>query len=149
MRKLLENSDLGLLFARLGVGSVLFVHGLGKLLGVGPAAFPAPEFAMMLSGMGLPVAIGFAYLVTFVEVLGGLGLVLGVLTRYFSIMAAIDMFAAMVLVHMSSGFAVSNGGYEFVLVMAMVALGLVFTGSGNYSVEEKFLDGEIWLEDYL
>ncbi len=133
----MDNPDLGLLLARLGLGSVLFVHGVGKLFAAGPAALPIADFAGMLGGMGLPAAVALAWLVALVETFGGLAIVGGIFTRCAATLAAVDMLAALYLVHLSNGFPVSNNGYEFVLVLAATSLALVFTGPGSYSLQER------------
>ena len=48
---------------------------------------------------------------------------------------AVNMAAALVLVHLPSGFTASNGGYEYVLVLALCSLGLAVGGPGALSAD--------------
>jgi putative oxidoreductase len=44
------------------------------------------------------------------------------------------MAGAIVTVHLPHGFSVANGGYEFAMTEFLVALALLFTGPGTYSL---------------
>lgn len=140
-----ETSDWSVALLRFGLGIVFLVHGIGKLFGVGPAAADLAGFAGMLSGMNVPAATFFAYVVAIVEGLGGLLVLLGLFTRYASALIAVDMLTATVLVHLPNGFAVSNGGYEFVLVLFLMATSLVLSGAGALSLELALFDEEFGL----
>lgn len=137
-----ETSDWSSALLRLGVGTVFLVHGVGKLFGVGPAANPIPAFAGTLGELGVPAAIVFAYVVRVVETLGGLLVLLGLLTRYASAFIAMDMLAAVLLVHLPNGFVVANGGYEFALVLFLTSISLMLGGSGELSLEHELLGEE-------
>lgn len=129
---------------RLGVGVVMVVHGLGKL-DLGPLANDAgvAGFAGFLASMGVPAPSALAWVVTLVEAGGGVLVLLGVLTRYAAALVALDMAAAFVLVHLPNGFAVSEGGVEFVLVLGLAALALVLSGPGALSLERAVLGREL------
>jgi putative oxidoreductase len=47
------------------------------------------------------------------------------------------MMVAVFMVHLGNGFFWTKGGYEYPLLWGIVALGLVFGGSGKLSVEER------------
>lgn len=124
----------GPLCIRLALGAIMIVHGAGKALGVGPAASSIPGFADSLAGMGLPAPLALAWIVALVEFGGGLAVLSGVFTRVAAAAVAADMFAAVMLAHLSNGFLVSEGGYEFALLLGLAALSLVVTGAGALSV---------------
>ena len=63
------------LIARVIVGVIMAVHGFQKLVG-GPANFGA-----FLQQLGVPAPTLMAYVVTFVELVGGILLILGLLSR--------------------------------------------------------------------
>jgi putative oxidoreductase len=67
------------------------------------------------------------------EFFGGIALVLGLLTRLFSLGLAIDMCVAILLVQLKKGF--SGFEFEFMLMAASVALFLA--GAGSFSVDEQ------------
>lgn len=111
---------------RLTVGAVFIAHGSQKLFG----AFGGPGlkgFSMMLGGMGLKPPIAWALLVALVEFLGGIALILGLLTRLSAILLAVVMVVAIVGVHLKQGFF----GFEYPLVLLAACLSLLFTGPGR------------------
>ncbi|MBN8630683.1 MAG: DoxX family membrane protein [Rhodobacterales bacterium] len=71
--------DLGLLLARLFLGVPFIIWGIMKLRGGDAKLVP------VLAGMGLPDARGLAWLVGLCELLGGLGVALGVYTALFAL----------------------------------------------------------------
>jgi putative oxidoreductase len=75
-----------------------------------------------------------AVVVTLVEFLGGLALLLGLLTRWAAIPLAVGMLVAMLTVHLQAGFFLPNG-YEYALTLLAANVGLVLLGSGEASVD--------------
>jgi putative oxidoreductase len=57
------------------------------------------------------------------------------LTPFASALIVATMLVAIWTVHIDKGFFVSNGGYEYPLVNAAVALGVAFTGPGLISLD--------------
>lgn len=120
-----KNIDVGLLLIRLGLGAVFFAHGVQKLQGLdGVIGF--------FGTLGLPPF--FAYLVAGVETLGGLALIVGLWNHWAAKLLAIVMIGAILLVKGSKGFL---GGYEFDLMLLFALSGILFTGAGKYSLDEK------------
>jgi putative oxidoreductase len=106
------------------------VHAWGKiLLGVIPA-YPA------YSKIGLEPAWFFAWGSTLVEFLGGIGIILGLFTRFCAAAVAIEMFVIFCL-YWNNGFAWLNRGYEYVLLWGLVAFAIALRGGGPYSVDRK------------
>ena len=130
----------GLALVRVALGIVFTVSGVGKVLGVGPKAMGIQGFAGFLGGLGVPLPTLVAWGVGLLELVGGVLLLVGLLTRIVGALMAINMAAALVLVHLPSGFVASNGGYEYVLVLAFCSLGLAVGGPGALSVDEA-VDG--------
>ncbi|RRJ33586.1 DoxX family protein [Halocatena pleomorpha] len=130
----------GPLLIRIGLGAVMIVHGIGKLMGVGPAAMPISDFAATIGGLGFPATTGLAWLVALIEFGGGVLLVAGLFVRYAAIGVAINMLVATVLVHLPQGFS----GYEYTLVLFFMALSLVATGPGQFSLTHTLFDGELY-----
>lgn len=123
---------------RFGLGVVMIVHGIGKLAGVGPASMPISDLAMTIAGIGLPATTPLAWLVALIEFGGGVLLVMGLFVRYAAIGLAINMLAATVLIHLPQGFS----GYEYTFVLFVMALSLVATGPGPFSLTHALFDGE-------
>jgi putative oxidoreductase len=117
-----------LLLLRVASSVVFLYHGssilFGAFGGTGPAKFAA--------FMHTPVAIG--YLVGVGEFFGGLGVLLGIFTRISAASIAIIMLGAIIVVHFAHGFDVGRGGSEYAFTQLLIALALVFTGPGEYSL---------------
>jgi putative oxidoreductase len=120
--------NLALLFLRIASGLAFLCHGGGTLFGMfggsGPVNFAA--------GMHAPVIVG--YLVGLAQFGGGLAVLSGVLTRVGAACIAVVMIGAIFLVHLPHGFNVGRGGMEYALMQLLIALALLVTGAGDYSL---------------
>lgn len=85
--------------------------------------------------MGVPGASAVAPVVATLELVGGVALILGLLTRVFAALLAVDMLGALFLVHAPAGVFVANGGYELVLLFAGAALAIALAGAGKISAD--------------
>jgi putative oxidoreductase len=126
---------------RLVLGIVFFAHGAQKMLGwFGGYGFHA-TMGFMTAGMHIPAA--FAFLAIAAEFFGGLGLILGLLTRVAAFGIAVNMLVAIVTVHAKFGlFANWTGtqkgeGYEFHLLVLAIAAYLMIRGAGAVSIDRK------------
>jgi putative oxidoreductase len=129
-------ASLGLLALRVVVGAIFAAHGAQKIF-----EFTIPGTVGSFAGMGVPFAEIAAPAIAFLELVGGILLILGLLTRPIGILLTMDMVVALVLVHLPAGLWVGDGGYEFVAVLGVAALALALTGAGRYSVDGAFLRG--------
>jgi putative oxidoreductase len=136
------SASLGLLVLRVVVGAVFAAHGAQKIF-----EFTIPGTIGSFAGMGIPLPEIAAPVVAFVELAGGILLILGFFTRPAAVLLAVDMAVALVAVHLPSGLWVGNGGYEFVAVLGAGALALAFTGAGRFSLDGALLRGRVpaWL----
>ena len=73
-------------------------------------------------------------IVTLVEFLGGMRLIVGLLTRWAAALNAFDMVVAILVVHLKNGF-LEPGGYEHPLIMLAACIALVMLGPGSVSVD--------------
>jgi len=80
----------------------------------------------------MPAVIG--YLVGLAQVAGGLAVLTGILTRVGAACVALVMLGAIFLVHLPHGFDVSRGGMEYAFTELLLAIALIFTGPGAYSL---------------
>src|SRR5215470_12592607 len=87
--------DLALLIARVIVGVVFMAHGAQKLFG----AFGGPGLSVVVQMIG-----PLGYLVSIGEFFGGLGLVVGFLTRFSAVSITLIMLGAIGMVHGKVGF---------------------------------------------
>lgn len=124
----------GFLILRLAVGAVFAVHGWQKL-----TVMSVGGVAGFFGSLGIPFPEIAALVVTLVELVGGVALILGLGTRLVGALLAIDMLVALLLVHLPNGFAVENGGYEFVLVLLAASLFFALSGPGRLSLDARLL----------
>jgi len=132
-------SGWSVLFLRFSIGVVFLVHGIGKLFAVGPVALGVSNFSGYLAGLGVPLPMLAAWIVTLVETFGGLAILLGLFTREAALLLSLDMLTAFFLVHLPNGFAVQNNGYEMVILLFFGCLTLLLHGPG-----EKWALGKRW-----
>ncbi|HEX8476317.1 MAG TPA: DoxX family protein [Pyrinomonadaceae bacterium] len=125
---------------RVALGLIFIAHGAQKVLGVweGPglskfAANPAP-FGLQPSWLWMGAA-------AFAELIGGILILLGFLTRLGAFAIAVIMLIAMFGVHWSGGFFLSNKGIEYTLALLGMALALLVSGGGRASVDETLVKG--------
>lgn len=120
---------------RVVLGVIFFMHGSQKVLGLfggGGLAATVQGF----TGMGMPAAL--AYLVCFTEFLGGLGLVVGLLSRLAAFGIMCVMIGAVAMVHWKNGFFLQNQGYEYNLALIGLSLGVILGGPGCCGFDNLF-----------
>ena len=74
------------------------------------------------------------YLVTIGEFFGGLGLIVGFLTRFSAASLIVIMIGAIAMVHGKNGFFSSAGGYEYNLALIGLLLPIFLAGPGKHSI---------------
>lgn len=111
---------------RIALGVIFVMHAYYALFELGPRGAVA-----LLRSLSLPVPeIGAWYLIL-AHGLGGLLLILGVVTRWAALANLPIMAAAFFLVHLRHGFFIGRGeGYEYVLLVLAATLAQVFLGPG-------------------
>ena len=72
---------------------------------------------------------------TWFELLGAIGLVLGLATRFFSISLVVLTVVAWSAVHADHGFNVCDNGYKLPLMYLIMFVPLVFNGAGKLSLD--------------
>jgi putative oxidoreductase len=119
---------------RLGLGAVMIGHGAQKVLG----SFGGPGFNTFTSGgtpftFMRPTSLWLAA-AALSELVGGILVTLGLLTRVGAFFIACTMLTAAIGVHWPNFFA-SNKGYEFPMALFAIALSLLISGGGAASVD--------------
>ncbi len=125
---------------RLSLGVIFVAHGAQKVLGSygGPGlqqfiSYP-PPFGFMKPGWLWMGAAAFS------ELIGGILLILGLLTRLGAFVIACIMLTAIVGVHWGAFFA-SNKGFEYPLALFAMSLALLVSGGGMASVDLALMKG--------
>jgi putative oxidoreductase len=124
---------------RLVLGVVFFAHGAQKMLGwFGGFGF-AGTMGFFTGMAHIPAPL--AFLAIAAEFFGGIGLILGFLTRIAAFGIGVNMLVAIMTVHLPFGFFMNwtgtqkGEGFEFhLLVLAIVAF-LMIRGAGAFSVD--------------
>jgi len=135
-----------LAIARLGLGIVMFAHGAQKMLGWwgGPGFDGAMGF---FGSMGIPAL--FAFLAIAAEFFGGLGLIVGFLTRIAAFGILANMLVAVAMVHGRHGlfmnWAGNKGGegFEFHLLAIAMALAVIVGGGGALSIDHALVHSPV------
>ena len=99
-------------------------------------------FAGFVDSLGVPAPDLIAYLVTYLEFIGGIALILGLATRYVAALFVIEMVFTIMLVKVDVGLIAPEGGpgAELDILILAIALSLVLTGAGRWSAD-AFLVG--------
>lgn len=121
----------GITLLRVVLAVVFLVHGGQKLF-----VFGFHGVAGFFGQIGVPLPGVSAVVVTLVEFFGGLALLVGLLTRFFALLLAIDMAVALLLVHLKNGFFLPEG-FEYVLILLAANLALVLAGAGAWALDQK------------
>jgi putative oxidoreductase len=136
----MEPADLALLLIRIVVGGTMMAHGVNHWVGGGKIAGTASWF----EGLGLRHGRLQAWASVVTEIGAGALLVLGLLTSLASAAVISITLVAGLLAHRRNGFFVFKDGYEYVLVLAVVAASLAMLGPGEVSLDRAIdidLDG--------
>jgi len=107
---------------RVAVGIIFMIHSTGKF---------NPQFQGFFTGIGLPSEMQIP--IALAELVGGILLVTGVLTRITSSVLAIDMLGAIFLVKKLKTFS-GQGGWEFELLILAILLVIIVIGPGRVSI---------------
>ena len=125
-----RSTDLGLLFLRVFSGLALaLAHGRGKFP-------PSQRFVENTEKMGFPLPEVFAWAAAGAELIGGVLLAIGLLTRPSATLIVATMATAAYLGHAGDPF----GAKEKALLFGVVALLFLFSGAGRFSLD-AFIGG--------
>ena len=120
----------GIALLRLTLGIMFIAHSVVlKLLTYG-----LDGTAQFFVGVGLPAWL--AYATFFAEALGGVLLLLGVLTRSVALGLTLPLIGAIVWVHGGNGwvFTAPNGGWEYPAYLIVLCVAQSLLGSGAYAL---------------
>ncbi|HWP27445.1 MAG TPA: DoxX family protein [Xanthobacteraceae bacterium] len=119
------------LVIRVAVGWNLVVHGWPKLGG------PSPAILKAFADLGFTPPAYWFWASCIIEFFGGIAIILGLFTRFWSAAVAIEMLLIMIA-YWGNGFGWMRRGYEYVLLWGLVAFAIALRGGGPYSLDRKF-----------
>ena len=123
-------SQWSLALLRVVLGFVFAYHGYLKLFVPGGFTGTVNFFA----SIGIPVPAYAALSAGVIEFFGGLFLILGLLTKWSTVLLLIDMLVAFFRVHLANGFLIGKGGYEFVIVLLAGLAVVLASGAGKLAL---------------
>ncbi len=150
LKKLFHTEDDTVLtILRLVLGVVFLAHGSQKMLGwFGGYGFKA-TMGFFTQTMHIPMV--FALLAICAEFFGGLGLLLGLLSRIAAFGITVNMLVAIFMVHLPNGLFMNwsgqqkGEGIEYHLLVIALTLAVMIRGTGAFSLDRAIsalLDGE-------
>jgi len=125
LRYLDRLQPLALLVLRLVLGAIMIGHGYPKL-------FALSHQVESVRGLGLPGWLAFFSVAA--EFLGGVAVLVGLLTRLAALGILINMAVAIGKVHWKNGL-MGKGGYEYALSLAAIAFALILFGAGPIALD--------------
>lgn len=108
---------------RAAIGAIFIVHSIKKF---------DPSWQEWLIGVGLPPELQLP--IALAEFIGGIMLIGGVLTRITASIFSIISLGAIFHIRWENGFFVSQGGWEWDLVMLAAQLSIIAAGPGRISI---------------
>ena len=108
---------------RASIGVIFLVHSLKKF---------DPSWQEWLIGIGIPPEMQLP--IALAEFIGGVFLIVGLLTRITGIVFSVILLGAIFHIRWEKGFFVSQGGWEFDLIMLAAALSIIVIGAGKISI---------------
>lgn len=140
-KRISDSTDsIALLLLRIPLGVIFIAHGSQMLLGLFGGAGLTATLKYFENSLGIhPV---FTLLAIIAEFGGGIGILIGFLTRFSAFGIAATMTVAIVKVHWAHGFFLSSSrghGIEYCLALLGMALALVVTGGGSWSFDRIIL----------
>ena len=129
-----RRSDYAGLILRVPVGLILAAHGAQKLFGWF-GGYGLAGTGKWLASIGLEPGLLMALLAGGAEFVGGLLLIVGLLTRPAAIAIAITMLVATISVHIGNGLFIANNGYEYALTLLVVTVAVAVQGAGRFALD--------------
>ena len=127
----MNKNEAGTIILRIILGLTFFIHGFSKFQG------GISNTVGFFDSIGIP---GFlAYIVSVIELIGGIALILGIGTRIVSVLFAVIMLGAIFTVKLPLGF-LGNGqmaGYELELALLAMAIFMAFANRSIFSLDNK------------
>ena len=125
-------ADISYLIIRVTAGLMLIPHGYPKVMTAG-----ASGVAAMLGRYGIGFGEPFAYVLMFLETIGGILIAIGYLTRPIALLLVIEFLVIIFVAHWPRGYFASANGIELPLLWGLILLAILLRGGGPYSVDRR------------
>jgi putative oxidoreductase len=144
LRKIVSTTNDGTpTILRLVLGIVFLAHGAQKMLGwFGGYGFSG-TMGFFTHQLKIPAPLAFLAIAT--EFFGGLGLVIGLLSRIAALGIAVEMIVVIFMIHGHFGFFMNwtgqqkGEGFEYHLLTIATSLAILIKGSGAFSVDRLLM----------
>lgn len=133
-----HRADLALLLTRIGVGTIFIAHALMRLqVGV-------DSFATLLgASLGFPAPYLFAWLTIFVELFGGIALIVGIAAPVAAALLSVISIVSILTIKAKLGLVARTGvGAELEVALLVGTLAVSLQGAGWYSIDRRL--GWFW-----
>jgi putative oxidoreductase len=127
-------TSIGLLIIRVVIGVLFIGHGAQKLFGAF-GGYGLEGTGQYFDSIGIKPGKTMALLAGLMEFVGGLLFALGLFTPIGALLIALTMVVAIAKVHGTNGLWITQNGYEYNLVLLVVAIAVAFIGAGDYSLD--------------
>jgi putative oxidoreductase len=134
------DGDWVIAIVRIVLGVVMFAHGAQKTLGWFGGAGLQSTLRIFRDNLRIPAPL--ALLAVAAEFLGGLGLIVGLLSRVAAVGIAVVMCVALLTVHRKFGFFMNwygekqGHGVEYHILVLALATTVIFKGAGAFSLDQ-------------
>jgi putative oxidoreductase len=145
LNKILDTkNELSTTILRVALGLVMFPHGMQKLFGLFGGFGFSGTMHFFTDTMGIPWI--FALMAVLAESLGSIGLITGLFTRVSAFGVGVTIAVGALMVHLPNGFFMNwfgkqaGEGYEYHILVVGMALTLILTGGGRWSLDRLILN---------
>jgi putative oxidoreductase len=126
----------GISLLRVVTGLTFMAHGSQKLFGWF-GGYGLAGVAQWMESIGITPGYLMATLAGSAEFFGGLALVVGLLVRPAAISLLIAMLVAIVTVHWANGFFITESGFEYAMILALISVVILIEGAGKLSLDRR------------
>ena len=136
-------TSVALLMVRMALGWTFIFHGAQLAFG----AFGGPGldgFSKGLANMPALPPMLWAAIAAYGQLLGGISVLLGLLARAGTLPIIANMFVAIATVHMTKGFSLQNGGYEYNVNLIAESVLILIAGPGLISADAFLFQRGFW-----
>jgi putative oxidoreductase len=134
-RWLNQLQPVGIMLLRIVLGVAMVFHGYSKVVPAGGLQgdhlSALNHWAHIVQGMGLPRWLGYVSALT--EFVGGIFLILGLLTRFCAFLVTVNMLFAIAMVNIHKGYA----GAEYSVALAAMAFLVLVAGPGKGALDRR------------